>query len=292
MTSVIIPAYNCRQTIDRALRSVESQTLPASEIVVVDDGSTDGTADLLAGWERSGRLRLVRQPNGGPSPARNHGVREARGPWVAFLDADDEFVPDALAQARATLAAHPAARWLICDIIRIRPSREEHLTCDVPPGEVSSWLPAILEKNFVERGHLFDKETLLAAGGYDESLRCFEDWELYIRLIQAGIPVAHVPRALYHYIETQDSLTRNVPLMVASLAEVLRRHHRRLARGGDPVFRRIYARWMWRIAREYHYKLHRRRVALGCLAESLRYDLDLGRLGHAIASRFAGRVQG
>lgn len=286
MISVVIPAYNCRQTIDRALRSVESQTLPASEVVVVDDGSTDGTADLLDGWQRSGRIRLVRQTNGGPSPARNRGVREARGPWIAFLDADDEFVPEALAEARGMLAQQPAARWLMCDIIRLRPSRKEHLVCDVPPGEVSRWLPAILEKNFVERGHLFDRETLLAAGGYEESLRCFEDWELYIRLIQAGIPVVHIPRPLYHYIETTDSLTRNIPLMVASLAEVLRRHHRRLAGQGDPVFRRIYARWMWRLAREYHYKLHRRGAALGCLAQSLRFDLDLRRFVHAIASRF------
>lgn len=95
MISVIVPLYNKVQTIEKTLSSVWKQTYTDYEIVIVDDGSTDGSADVVKSFNDT-RIRLFVQPNAGVSAARNHGVSEARGEYVAFLDADDEWREDYL----------------------------------------------------------------------------------------------------------------------------------------------------------------------------------------------------
>lgn len=92
--SVIIPAYNSAATLARAIDSVLAQNYPAQEIIVVDDGSTDGTNDIAGHY--GDKLRYVRQGNAGVSSARNHGARIAKGDWLSFLDADDWYYPNRL----------------------------------------------------------------------------------------------------------------------------------------------------------------------------------------------------
>ena len=106
--SVVVPTYNRRSMLERALRSVWAQTCDDYELIVVDDGSTDGTAEFLA--TLGSDVRTVRQENQGPSAARNAGVALARGTYVVFLDSDDELLPDALAcYARAIeMASRPS----------------------------------------------------------------------------------------------------------------------------------------------------------------------------------------
>src|SRR5262245_50985738 len=93
--SVIIPLYNKATTVERTLASIDAQTIRDFEVIVVDDGSTDGSADLIAAWPEP-RIRLIRQENAGPGAARNKGLAEANGRYVAFLDADDEWLPEFL----------------------------------------------------------------------------------------------------------------------------------------------------------------------------------------------------
>src|SRR3954470_765888 len=95
--SAIIPTFNRRQYIQRAIDSVLAQTLPVDEIIVIDDGSTDGTAEAVEAWYGS-RIRVIRQENSGVSGARRRGIQEARGEWIAFLDSDDEWIPERTAQ--------------------------------------------------------------------------------------------------------------------------------------------------------------------------------------------------
>ncbi|MHC4951850.1 MAG: glycosyltransferase family 2 protein [Planctomycetota bacterium] len=107
--SVVIPAYNAGPYIRRTLESVLRQTHPADEIIVVDDGSTDNTADVAASYGDS--VVLIRQENAGASVARNTGIEAAKGNWIAFLDGDDEWIPERLERQAAHLAKNPDLAW-------------------------------------------------------------------------------------------------------------------------------------------------------------------------------------
>ena len=109
MISVIIPLYNKEASIATALRGVLAQTYQDLEIVVVDDGSTDGSAAIVETFDDS-RIRLIRQANAGVSAARNRGIEEAKGEYVAFLDADDEWMPEFLEEIAALIADYPESR--------------------------------------------------------------------------------------------------------------------------------------------------------------------------------------
>jgi glycosyltransferase involved in cell wall biosynthesis len=119
MISVVIPAYNAERYLAQALESVVRQTHTEIEIVVVDDGSTDRSADVARSYPDS-RVRVVEQPNGGPAAARNHGVRLARGELLAFLDADDLWEPRKLELQLEALQAHPAPAMAFGDLIQVR----------------------------------------------------------------------------------------------------------------------------------------------------------------------------
>ena len=113
--SVVIPCYNREGILGRAIRSALAQTVPPLEIVVVDDGSTDGSADVARGF--GGCVRVIEQPNGGAAAARNRGIEAARGDWIAFLDSDDEWHPEKLALQLAAAERFPETRLVFCDTV-------------------------------------------------------------------------------------------------------------------------------------------------------------------------------
>jgi glycosyltransferase involved in cell wall biosynthesis len=126
--SVVIPTYNRATLLPRAVESALAQTVAPREILVVDDGSTDDTKAVCARW--SAPVRYIATPNGGVARARNVGIKEARGEWIALLDSDDEWEPNKLAAQRAALATAPDARWCIagCTLVdgngQPRPGRQ------------------------------------------------------------------------------------------------------------------------------------------------------------------------
>ncbi len=114
--SVVIPAYNAAKYIGRAIDSVLAQTRPADEIIVVDDGSTDNTADVAHGY--GDKIRFIRQENAGASVARNTGIEAATSEWIAFLDADDEWLPQKLQLQTEHLRRNPNLVWTTGNFIR------------------------------------------------------------------------------------------------------------------------------------------------------------------------------
>lgn len=223
LVSVIVPAYQQRRWVVEALDSVFAQTYPHIEVIVVDDGSDDGTADLVR--ERYGEaVHVLRQTNEGPAAARNAGLALARGELVQFLDADDRLAPTKIALQVDALARFPAYDVAYCDCTFFpdTPPRARH-GMPAPPADDSSDLLAFLDGNFITAPHaaLLRRAVLQAAGGFDPSLWGVEDYDLWLRLAARGCRFLHTPGRLALYRSRPDSLSSDDVHQVNSTLRVL-----------------------------------------------------------------------
>ncbi|HJS35438.1 MAG TPA: glycosyltransferase [Pseudoxanthomonas sp.] len=206
--SVIIPTYNRRDLLPRAIDSVLAQTHRVDEIIVVDDGSTDGTADMLQA--RYGeRVKHVWQSNAGVSAARNHGLRLARGRYLALLDSDDEWLPEKTALQVAFLESRPDFGMVVCDVERID-GDYRHIDVfhrrDVirEDGWALRWLlhnPALVPASVMLRRQVVDQ-----LGGFDETLRTAEDLEFHLRVARHW-PIGVVEQALVRAMRGHEGLS-------------------------------------------------------------------------------------
>lgn len=183
--SVIIPTYNRREYVQLAIDSVLAQSYTDYEIIVIDDGSTDGTSDALRA--RYGeRVRLVTQTNQGESVARNRGVQIAHGQYIALLDSDDLWLPDKLAKEMAMLEGDPRLGMVFCQAWLI--DAQGHLLADRPEGESLTDRDLTLENLCFENVIGGPSTTLLrrdiykAVGGFDNNIHYGEDWDLFLRI--------------------------------------------------------------------------------------------------------------
>ncbi|MEZ5293353.1 MAG: glycosyltransferase family A protein [Vicinamibacterales bacterium] len=226
--SVVIAAYNAGQFIEATCRSAMRQTFRALEIVVVDDGSTDDTADIVQALSAEDpRVRLLRQPNQGVAAARNLAIAESTGEYVAPLDADDLWDPTKIQrQVEALDAAAPAAAMAYCwwawiDVVGRVLDRSPRWQVE---GRV---LDRLVEVNFTGSASvpLFRRDALEAAGGYDPVLRdngcqgC-EDWDVALR-VAAAHPVVVVPATLVAYRRRDDSMSSACDTMWRSRLAVM-----------------------------------------------------------------------
>jgi hypothetical protein len=177
--SVIIPARNAAATLDAALASLRAQTVPDWEAIVVDDGSTDGTAAVAhAQASRDPRVHLLRAEAGGASAARNAGLAAARGRHLLFLDADDWVAPTHLERLLGLLAATPAATAAYCGYRRVMPDGS------MGPATWRADIAAAPKPAFAHgpgtaiHAVLVDRDAVLAVGGFNPGLRTCEDWDL------------------------------------------------------------------------------------------------------------------
>ena len=210
--SVVIPAYNAATTVRSAVRSTLNQTMPVLEVIVVNDGSTDGTGDVVAAIDDP-RVRLVSQANGGPAAARNAGIAAARGEWVAFLDSDDLWLPRYVEAATAALTAAPNPGFAYTDAYVFDTNRGQVKrgsasdALDPPPPDRASFLAALLRRNFVFTSAAVPAAVLAAVGGYDESLALSEEYDLWLRILVAGFDAVWLggPLAIYRMHPGQSS---------------------------------------------------------------------------------------
>jgi glycosyltransferase involved in cell wall biosynthesis len=224
LVSVIIPAYNSAAHIAEAVGTVLDQSYGNVEVVVVDDGSTDGTEKVLEGSFRDGRIRYLRQENGGPGAARNAGIREARGAYVAFLDADDTMTPDSLKSRMLLMAVVPGLRLVYANYFirqsegRVEPRFDDRhlrghrsLRRDAPEG-------AILEGSFSDLfdipfdmctdSVLVDRGLLERTGWFRTDIRIGEDRDMWLRLSRnAGGIIGYVRSPVACYNRYRSNLT-------------------------------------------------------------------------------------
>jgi len=224
--SVIIPVYNQTQFVGQAIDSVLAQTFTDYEIIVVNDGSTDETTQVLAQY--TAHIRVIHQANAGLSAARNSGLRVAKGEFIAFLDADDLWYSTALATLVTYLRHHPTTD-LVCgawDLI------DETGSVIKPPNKPSIF-QARVRANFlraIATGNLFLVHALLVrrkcfecCGTFDPTLKAVEDWDLWIRMAMHGHTVKMIDVPVAHYRRHSNCMTQDPQRMVQASEQVLQR---------------------------------------------------------------------
>lgn len=211
----IVPLYNGRAFILDALASIAAQTWPAREVIVVDDGSSDDGAALVA--RHRPEVRLIRQANAGEAAARNRGVREARADYLAFLDQDDSWTPGKLAAQMALLLADPALDWVIAQ------HRMELL--DEPganwarPDFFDRPLPGFLPGCMLVRRSAWER-----VGPFDESYRIGSDTDWIMRARTAGLRMASVPEVLMVRRIHAANASRDAKQFYESMMRCVRTH--------------------------------------------------------------------
>ncbi|HEV2117146.1 MAG TPA: glycosyltransferase family A protein [Terriglobales bacterium] len=229
--SVIIPAYNSERYVADAVKSVLAQSYRPHEIIVVDDGSTDGTAHALEPF--AGAIRYLYQQNRGEPAARNTGMRAATGEYIAFLDADDLWVPEKLELQMAYFAAHPGCAFVYSDMSTfdenglVDASVKVRFNITFPSGNI---FPALFHETLFGSGSIvFRRECLLKAGYFDEDFLVGSDYEMWLRMArhyECGV----VDKPLLLYRQHPQMSTRGlgramrdgVPWEVEALKKILR----------------------------------------------------------------------
>jgi hypothetical protein len=220
--SVIVAAYQAAETIGEALDSVLAQTVPPHEIVVCDDGSTDDLDAALAPLRD--RIVLVRKENGGEASAKNAAARAATGEFVAILDADDVYLPGRLEALGALAAARPDLDLLTTDAyLEVEGRVVRRVYGHDWTFEVEDQRREIMRRNFVFGHAAVRRERLLAAGGFDETIRFTTDWECWMRLILGGSRAGAVLEPLGHYRVRPTALSADRTRMTAGRVQSLRK---------------------------------------------------------------------
>ena len=224
--SIIIPTHDCARWLPESLDSVFAQTDADYEVIVVDDGSTDDTPDVLDRY--AGRLTVVHGDHGGLGAARNLGLARATGEWVAFHDADDVAMPDRIAWSRAFLRAHPEFDCVF--------GNGRHMPADDPAS------PDVISRRFVDatrgrtlnvtdlfegfplyfQGALVPRAAFVAAGPFDAGFRVLTDLEYGYRLLPR-VRAACADHTMFHYRRHDANITRDLLRMRLEVARTLER---------------------------------------------------------------------
>ena len=189
--SCIIPVYNGAAYLSEALDSILAQTFPVAELILVDDGSTDATAVVAAGY--SHRVRYIRQDNKGPGSARNAGLAVATGEFISFLDADDTWLPEKLARQIAALEAKPKTGMCLTHVQNFWSPELAHERDRLGDHPFTKPVIGYVCQALLARRQVFEK-----VGGFDPTLRIGEDTDWFTRARGAEVGKIVLPDVLVH----------------------------------------------------------------------------------------------
>lgn len=191
--SIIIPCYDVQEHLPGALGSALAQDHPDTEIICVDDGSKDGTRQVLADFSASnpGRIRILEQTNKGASAARNAGAVVCTGAYIQFLDADDTILPDKISGQVQLAERHASPGLIVGDFEQVMPNG---LLLPALALHDQPWMALIRTRMGTTSANLWKRDALVGVGGWNEQLGSSQDYELMFRLLKQGTPVAWDPR--------------------------------------------------------------------------------------------------
>ena len=218
--SVVVPAYNAERTILETIASVRQQTLTDFELIVINDGSTDQTLELVS-TVKDERLRVFSYTNGGLSTARNRGIAQARGEFITFIDADDLWTGDKLERQLAALEASPQAGFAYSWAYYMKET-EKCLLPDRPIFYAGNVYEQLLVRDFIVSGSncMMRKQAIAATGEFDPSLYGTEDWDYWIRLARHWQAVV-IPQYQIFYRQSSSSMLSQVERVEASNFRVI-----------------------------------------------------------------------
>jgi glycosyltransferase involved in cell wall biosynthesis len=219
--SVIVPTYNSAHFLTEALDSILDQTWDDFEIIVIDDGSTDETGDVVGSY--GDQVRYFYKPNGGPSSARNMGIERARGGYVAFLDSDDLWDPDKLRIQIDFMQKHPDLGLVCTDSVRMgsRERRQRKLRGD----HIGNLFSTLYSNSFVRTSTvLMTRGCFGEIGCFDEQYRSAEDYDVWLRVARK-YPIAYLDQPLATYRKHEHNVSRDKLTLRQNAARVLEAHY-------------------------------------------------------------------
>lgn len=232
--SVVIPTYNREKTILRAVRSVLDQTYTNLEVLVIDDGSTDGTANIVNSIQDDRVKYVIMEQNGGPSMARNAGVQMAEGEWIAFLDSDDCWHKNKLEIQIKYIKDNPQYSLVYCMSMNYFQSGAALVVPVEPLPAVmeGKMLPTLLQRNVVDTPTMFmNRECFLNIGGFDVTYKALEDWEFMIRFAKA-YEIGYIPEVLMDSYMLNDGVSSNVGAYFEGRCKILSQYRTEMMQGG------------------------------------------------------------
>ncbi len=295
--TVVIPLYNGARFIREAIRSVFDQTLPPDEIIVVDDGSSDSGADIVKEMGTQHPIRLINKPNGGQSSARNLGVEHAHGDLIAFLDQDDAWYPDHLAELVKPFLRRRTVElgWSYSDLDEV--NENGGLVACAILGKTKTKHPkrdladCLRQDMFIlPSASLISRRAFVQVGGFDEQLSGYEDDDLFLRLFQAGFDNEFLPKSLSRWRIYQHSSSFSQRMSISRMIyarKMIRQFPEDLVLNRHPVRDLIAPRFFLLLAFEARNAIlmgpiQRRRAAL----EDLHFIAGYLRSGYSVPLRY------
>ena len=221
VVSVIVPCFNHGRYLREALASVGTPEV-RTEIIVVDDGSSDSTSEVIATFDTTNEFRSVRQHNAGLAAARNRGLRESRGRYIVFLDADDRLVPGAIELGVAKLDERPECAFVFG---RCRMMDQDGTVLVTPeqPRIVRDHYRELLRQNYIwmPAMAMFRRDPLERIGGFNSEVNAAADYEMYLHLAR-HYPVHDHAQMVAHYRKHDGSMSRNAARMLRETLAVMR----------------------------------------------------------------------
>lgn len=299
--SVVIPSYNCVKYLPSAIDSVLEQTYKDFEIVVIDDGSTDNTREVVEKYTRkySEKVKYFYQSNKGPGSTRNRGIREAKGNYIAFLDSDDYFLPEFLEKCLVYLKKH---NWDFitprCLYRKVPDSRNKYklvkIVRDALPESPRELYKYLIQKHVSAQTMLVHRECFKRVQ-YCSDYTYAEDWDMWLKLVEAGFRPGLVleDKPLWVYLVRKGSLWNSSSSEKKKWMGdyIVLKRHKKAAFARDLSLRKVYAEKLVEISKNIFHLKNNKFLAIKILLESQVCHFNLKMIGALIDSAIKKTVK-